>query len=308
MLLSQAIHKFLIYCEVEKQQSGKTIENYQHYLGRLLEFLNDTEVSKITLDDVQAYRMHINRIETRFGETLSRKTQNYHIIAVRNLFKFLVKRDYNVLPPEKIELGKQEERIVTYLTSEELDQIRKILRANNELINKRNLAIFELLFSTGLRVSELVALNCEDIDLQNREFVIRGKGSKPRIVFVTEQAARAVQAYLDERQNEYQDEWQPLFINLRRPRTGKNLTEGERRRLTAYSIQDLIRKAARSAGLTKKVTPHTLRHSFATSLLNNGADLRSVQELLGHSSITTTQVYTHVSNKRLKRVHEEFLG
>ena len=303
MLLSQAIHKFLIYCEVEKQKSRKTIENYQHYLSRILEFLGDQPMEKIDLDAVQAYRLFLNRYKTRFGETLTAKTQNYHVIALRNLLKYLVKLDQPVLAPEKVELGKQQQRIVTHLTPEELDRIRQTAKEELDLAGLRNLAIIEMLYSTGLRIAELVALNREDLDLQTGEFAVRGKGGKPRLVFLNTASKQAILAYLEARK----DNWQPLFVNLRRARSDMLLTAAERRRLTAYSIQDIVRNIARRAGVTKKVTPHTLRHSFATHLLSNGADLRAVQELLGHSSITTTQVYTHVSNQRLKKIHQEFL-
>jgi len=303
MLLSQAIHKFLIYCEVEKQQSPKTIENYQHYLSRLIEFWGDQDLTKFDQDDLQAYRLHLNRTKTRFGETLSHKTQNYHIIALRNLLRFLLRRDINVLAPDKVELGKQSARTVTYLTPEELIRLRKAVLTNKKA-GPRNLAIIEMLYCTGLRVSELVALNKQDIDMVTKEFSVRGKGDKPRIVFLTDKAVTILKNYLQTRV----DDWAPLFINLRRARSDEMLTAGEKRRLTAYSIQELVRDCGRRAGLTKKVTPHTLRHSFATHLLNNGADLRAVQEMLGHSSITTTQIYTHVSNKRLKRIHQHYLN
>lgn len=302
MLLSQAIHKFLVYAEVEKQRSHKTIENYQHYLSRLLEFWGDQEIEKFTLDDLQAYRLYLNRYKTRLGDTLSRKTQNFHIIALRNLMRFLLKRDLNVLAPDKIELGKQAKRSVTYLTPEELERLRQAV-ATDTVTGLRNIAIIEMLYSTGLRVSELTGLNRTDVDLVSREFTVRGKGDKPRLVFMSERATNALKTFMQKRI----DNFNPLFINMRRARSDETLTAGERRRLTDYSVQELVRNAARLAGITKKVTPHTLRHSFATHLLNNGADLRSVQEMLGHSSITTTQIYTHVSNQRLKKVHQECL-
>jgi site-specific recombinase XerD len=303
MLLSQAIHKYLIHCEVEKQKSHKTIENYQHYLSRLVEFWGDQDVEKFNLDELTAYRLFLNRLQTNKGELLSPKTQNFHVIALRNLFKFLIRRGFKVLTTDQIELGKQQTRQVSYLTAEELERLRVAMaKISTKLTETRNLLILEFLYTTGLRISELIKLNTTDVDLQSGEFVVRGKGGKVRTVFINEKIVKMVGKYLSSRI----DNFSPLFINLRRGRDDENLTSSEKRRLTAYSIQELIRKAARIAGITKKVTPHTLRHSFATHLLNHGADLRSVQELLGHSSIATTQIYTHVSNAQLKSVHQAF--
>lgn len=304
MLFSKALHSYLIYLEVEKQKSNKTIENYQHYLNRFLEFSGDRNVAMIDMDLVQEYRLFLNRYQTIQKKPLSKKTQNYHIIALRNLLRFLLKRDIEVLAPDKLELGKQETRMVTHLTSDELERLRKEVKNNdNPLIAARNAAILEMLYSTGLRISEMCRLNTSDVDLVSKEFSIRGKGGRPRIVFLTDDAVKTIKAYLALRE----DKEAPLFANTKRPRTDDNIPEADRYRLSAYSIQTLIRRASLQAGITKKVTPHTLRHSFATHLLTNGADLRAVQELLGHSSITTTQIYTHVTNPRLKKIHEEYL-
>ncbi len=302
MKLSDAIHKFLVYCEVEKQQSNKTIENYQHYLGRFLEFYNDKDIEKLGLDDVQEYRIYLNRYENENGGTLGKKTQNYHIIALRAMLKFLTKRDHKVLSPEKIDLGKMPQRSVEFLTAQEVKRLRDSVDTSTK-VGLRNRAMIETLYSTGLRISELVALNISDIDLDRREFMIRGKGGKVRPVFLSPLACKDIEAYLAKRH----DNFEPLFISFGRPRDGEELGNGERQRLTAYTIQEVIRKQGRLAGLNKKVTPHTLRHSFATTLLNNGADIRSVQEMLGHSSIQTTQIYTHVTNKQLKDVHKKFM-
>lgn len=302
MKLSDAIHKFLVYCEVEKQQSNKTIENYQHYLGRFLEFYNDKDIEKLGLDDVQEYRIYLNRYENENGSTLGKKTQNYHIIALRAMLKFLTKRDHKVLSPEKIDLGKMPQRSVEFLTAAEVKRLRDSVDTSTK-VGLRNRAMIETLYSTGLRISELVALNISDIDLDRREFMVRGKGGKVRPVFLSPLACKDIAEYLAKRH----DNFEPLFISFGRPRDGEELGNGERQRLTAYTIQEVIRKQGRLAGLNKKVTPHTLRHSFATTLLNNGADIRSVQEMLGHSSIQTTQIYTHVTNKQLKDVHKKFM-
>lgn len=303
MKLSEAIKKFLIYSEVEKQQSDKTIENYQHYLGRFLEFMGDADIEAIGLSDVQEYRVFLNRFKNEREETLTKKTQNYHVIALRALLKYLIKNDYDVLSPEKIDLGKTEARSVDFLSHDEINKLMDTVNTST-LVGLRNKAMMEVLYSTGLRISELVALNRSDIDFDKREFSVRGKGGKVRPVFLSGRSMEALTAYLDTREDNYE----PLFISYGRPRDDEDLVGlGERYRLTAYTIQEVVRKHGRLAGINKKVTPHTLRHSFATTLLNNGADIRSVQEMLGHSSIQTTQIYTHVTNKQLKSVHDKFL-
>jgi len=301
MKISQAIRRFLTYCEVEKQQASKTIENYALYLRRFLEFFNDKEIESITLEDVQNYRLYLNRFRNPQDHELSKKTQNYHVIALRALLKYLVKNDIPVLSPEKIDLGKTPKRSVEFLNS---DEIIRLLSAVNtsKITGIRNLAIIQTLYSTGLRISELVGLNIRDIDLERGEFMVRGKGDKPRPVFLSETAIKSIKRYLDLRD----DNFSPLFVSHGRSRDDDMLSKGERLRLTPYTIQEMIRKTGRLAGLNKKVTPHTLRHSFATGLLNAGADIRSVQEMLGHASIQTTQIYTHVTNKQLREVHKKF--
>lgn len=311
MRLSEAIHKFLIYLEVEKQKSGKTLENYQHYLSRFHNYLDtdfgDLMVEKISLDMMQNFRVYLNRFT--YGATaqkLGQKTQDYHIIAVRALLKYLAKIDVECLSAEKLELGKTKIRSVEFLSPDEMERLLKAVNGNDNL-GLRNKAILETLYSTGLRISELTGLNINDVDLKRREFMVRGKGDKPRAVFLTERAAESIRIYLENREDNYD----PLFISFGRSGNPdlKNLTvNGEKYRLRPYHIQEMVRKAGLIAGLNKKVTPHTIRHSFATTLLNNGADLRSVQEMLGHSSITTTQIYTHVTNKGLRDVHQKFMG
>jgi site-specific recombinase XerD len=299
--LSAYIRQFLEYTEVERNQSRKTVENYKHYLERFLSWYGDKSPHTITLNNIHKYRLFLNRYEDDRGRTLGVKTQNYHIIALRAFFKYLIKNDIATLPPEKIDLQKIPERTIEYLTREELERLFGSVGSNG-VIALRNRAILETLYSTGLRVSELIGLNRSKVDLKRKEFMVIGKGKKPRIVFLSDRAALHIKEYLNARN----DNFEPLFVNHGRSRKGDDITLGEKRRLTRVSIEYIVRKTARKAGIIKKVTPHVLRHSFATELLLNGADIRSVQELLGHSSITTTQIYTHVTNKRLREIHEKY--
>ena len=304
MLLSDAIRQFLEHCEIEKNQSKKTIINYQHYLNRFLEFADDIEISNISQELITKFRLFLNRIELKQNENLTIKTQNYHIIALRAFLKFCSKKDWKTLAPEKIELSKIPERTVEFLTREELEKLFRYTE-NGKQTGLRNRAILEMLYSTGLRISELVNLDRQNIDLDRGEFSIRGKGKKVRIVFMSERAKSWIKEYLDSRDDNYD----PLFINHGRSRNRKkgdlDLT-GQHKRLTEYTIQEMVRVTGAKAGIIKHVTPHTIRHSFATELLLNGADIRSVQELLGHSSITTTQIYTHLTNNKLKEIHQKF--
>ena len=296
--IKSLIVDFLEHAEIAKNQSQKTIENYDHYLGRFLEFAGDIKPNEITLQLVQKYQLHLNRLE----ENLSKKTQNYHIIALRAFLKYLTKNDYKTLPPEKIELSKIPERTVEFLSREELERLFKAVDLSSKK-GLRDRAILETLYSTGLRVSELNSLNRKQVDLKRREVMLRGKGRKPRIVFISDRCAKWLEEYLKTRT----DNLEPLFINYGRARSKDDISQGEKRRLTTYTIQEIVRRTARHAGLVKKVTPHILRHSFATELLQNGADIRAVQEMLGHASITTTQIYTHVTNRRLKEIHKKYL-
>lgn len=316
LTLAPLIQQFLEHCEIEKNQSLKTIDNYNRYLRRFSGFAGDITAEKINLPLVQQYRLHLNRTEDARGRTLSKKTQNYHIIALRALLKYFIKNDIATLAPEKVELSKIPERTVEFLGNEEVEALFKAAaeaapeKAENKKDEKklydqrklRDLAILETLYSTGLRVSELASLNRGQIDLKRREFMVRGKGRKPRLVFLSQRAVSRIEAYLKNRN----DAFEPLFLNTGRPKSAIDITKGEARRLTTVSIEALVRKYAMLAGITKKVTPHTLRHSFATDLLQNGADIRAVQEMLGHASITTTQIYTHLTNRRLREIHEKF--
>jgi len=298
MQLSKAMHDYLLYLEIEKNKAFKTIENYQRYLGKFLDYISDLEIEDISLDNIREFRHYLNH----HPSNLSVNTISYHMIALRAFFKYLALHDHDVIVAEKIELPKTIRPKIEFLNLEEITRLREAVKGE-KIANIRNMAILELLFSAGLRISELVSLNKSDIDFKTREFVIRGKGGKLRPAFLTNQACESLQIYLNRRK----DNFKPLFISSRfKANLLTNKIEIDKYRLSAYRIQELIRKASKLAGVIKKVTPHTLRHSFATNLLNNGADLRSVQEMLGHSSVTTTQVYTHVTNKKLKEIHGKF--
>lgn len=301
MYLSDLIVDFLEYLEVERGRSQKTAENYHLYLNRLMEFQGDIEVGKINAELIRKWRLWLNRYKNESGATLSTMTQSYHLIALRSFLAYCAKRDIDTLVPTKIELPKTKHKQVTFLNNDE------IVRMINEIpidtaSGLRDRAIVELLFSSGLRVSELVGLNRDHINIERREFMVRGKGNKDRPVFISLEAAMHIKSYIQTRK----DSLKPLFISYR-DRTPQHLdTSGDFRRLTPRSVQRIIKNYALRAGITKHVSPHTMRHSFATDLLMNGADLRSVQSMLGHSNISTTQVYTHVTDQHLKEVHQKF--
>lgn len=310
MDLKELIKEFLEYCEIEKNHSQLTLVNYDHYLRRFLEFTQQ-ELSKkniipqeITLDLVRKYRLFLNRLENQNQENLKKITQNYHLIALRSFLKYLAKRDIKSLAPEKIELGSQERKIVDFLELPELERLLSMpLEAKaNKTIKLRDKAILETLFSTGLRVSELVSLNRDKVNLEKQEFSVIGKGGKQRIVFLSQDSKEAIINYLNQRK----DNFNPLFINHKRQKEEQKDLGGEDLRLTPRSIQRMIKKYSTMAGIIKKVTPHIIRHSFATDLLRGGADIRSVQTMLGHASITTTQIYTHVTDQQLKEIHRSF--
>lgn len=299
--LQKLITRFLENLEIGRGKSQRTVENYHHYLQRFADFVGDKKPGDFTLDDIHKYQLFLNRFKDARERGLSPKTQNYHLIALRAFLKYLVKQDVPTLAPEKIDLKKTGERIVDFLTRDEMDRLFEAIDISKKT-GLRDRAILETLYSTGLRVSELVSLDRSQVDLERREFTIRGKGDKPRIVFLSERCVKWIKYYLAERT----DNWEPLFISYGRNRDDDELGLGEKRRLTAYTIQTMVRTAAKIAGLGKKVTPHVIRHSFATEMLNNGADIRAIQEMLGHASITTTQIYTHSTNKRLREIHEKF--
>lgn len=299
MLFSKAKTDFLEHLEVEQNRSQKTIANYDHYLTRLLDFAGEIKVKDIDQELIRKWRLWLNRLGTNVSDELQKTTQNYHLIALRSFLKYCAKRDIPCMPADKIELARTRRKQVTFLNPEEL--ARMFEQPNIETLpGLRDRAILELLFSSGLRVSELVGLDKDHINLKRREFMVRGKGQKDRPIFISPEAADWIQKYLDQRT----DTVRPLFI--RYSGSKKVDTTGNFHRLTARSVQRLVSRYARLAGITKHVSPHTLRHSYATDLLMNGADLRSVQALLGHSNISTTQIYTHVTDPHLKAVHERF--
>lgn len=301
MYLSDLIVDFLEHLEVERGRSQKTSENYHLYLNRLVEFADDIEVKNIDTELVRKWRLWLNRYRNDNGDSLSTITQAYHLIALRSFLSYLAKRDIASLSPAKIELPKTQRKQVTFLNPEELSRILEQIHTTDES-GLRDRALVALLFSSGLRVSELSGLNRDHINTKRREFMVRGKGQKDRPVFIGEATSQYIQDYLATRK----DSLPPLFISYR-DRTPLHLdTSGNFRRLTPRSIQRIIKKYSLKAGITKKVSPHTMRHSFATDLLMNGADLRSVQSMLGHSNISTTQMYTHVTDQHLKEVHERY--
>ncbi len=299
MLFAKAKTDFLEYLEIEQNRSQKTIANYDHYLTRLIDFAGDIKVGDIDPEMIRKWRLWLNRLGTNTSDELQKTTQNYHLIALRSFLKFCAKRDIPALTADKVELARTNRAQVTFLSPEELERLFQEPDLN-KLSGIRDRAILELLFSSGLRVSELVGLDRDHINLKRREFMVRGKGQKDRPIFISETAAEWVQKYLDERN----DTTRPLFV--RYSGSKKVDVSGNFHRLTARSVQRLVSKYALLAGITKHVSPHTLRHSFATDLLMNGADLRSVQALLGHSNISTTQIYTHVTDPHLKAVHKKF--
>ena len=299
MKLQKTKTSYLEYLEIEQGRSLKTIQNYDHYLTRLLDFAGDITIAEITPELVRKWRLWLNRLGTNTSDELQKNTQNYHLIALRSFLKFCAKRDIPAMSADKIELAKAVRKQVTFLNAEEVELLFDQPKLDS-LQGLRDRAILELLFSSGLRVSELVGLNREDINLKRREFMVRGKGQKDRPIFVSQAAADHITQYFDKRT----DNARPLFI--RYSGSKKINLSGNYFRLTARSVQRLIARYALLAGITKHVSPHTLRHSFATDLLMNGADLRSVQAMLGHSNISTTQIYTHVTDPHLKAVHEKF--
>ncbi|MFZ1360923.1 MAG: site-specific tyrosine recombinase/integron integrase [Candidatus Saccharimonadales bacterium] len=297
--LSTLTYEYIESLEVEGGRSARTTQNYQLYLDRFIEFTGDIEVGSITQEIVRKYRLWLNRYENINGETLALITQSYHLIALRGFLTYLSRRDIPSLSPEKIILPKVFRQQVTFLHYDEVERLLQKIPLSTET-GLRDRAIVELLFSSGLRVSELVNLNRDHINTNRREFMVRGKGQKDRPVFIGKAAAVRVNDYLATRS----DSLSPLFISYSRNVTPA--TSGDYRRLTARSIQRIVSTYTRLAGITKHVSPHTLRHSYATDLLMNGADIRSVQSMLGHSNISTTQVYTHVTDEHLREVYEKF--
>lgn len=301
--LPQLIDQFLEYLEIEKNCSKLTIRDYRHYLKTFDEWFATNHkgktVASLDLGIIRKYRVYLANKQTDRNTGLKRVTQNYYVIALRSFLRYLIKNDIPTLEPSKIDLPKTESRSLKFLEREQVDRLVTAPDTSKEE-GIRDRAILELLFSTGLRVSELVGLDHKQINLDRREFGIIGKGRRSRIVFISERAAEWIDRYMKARH----DPFKPLFIRY----SGKfdELDEGEGMRLTARSVERIVKKYVQATRLPVDATVHTLRHSFATDLLTNGADLRSVQEMLGHKNIATTQIYTHITNKQLREVHKSF--
>lgn len=308
--LSALIRDFLEYLEIERNVSQLTIRNYAHYLERFRAFLSPNppspavktvKTSDITTENIRQYRLYLSRFVDPHGISLKRVTQNYHLIALRSFLKYLLKRDIPVIAPEKIDLPKAESRSLKFLEREQIDRLLNM----PELSKKEGLrdkAILEVLFSTGLRVSELVGLNRDQINFDRKEFGVIGKGRRARVVFLSDSAVEWAKRYLESRE----DDSKALFIRYAGKKPEADEDAREAMRLTARSVQRLVEKYAKKARLPIKITPHGLRHSFATDLLSGGADLRAIQEMLGHKNVSTTQIYTHITNPQLKQIHEKF--
>ena len=302
MEMSALLLDFAEYLEIERGRSSRTSENYTRYLERFLQFAGmDLTVDKITPELVRKYRLWLNRQKDDNNNELALITQNYHLIALRGFLNYLSKRSIPSMAPNKIELPRVHRKQVTLLYNDEVERIFDAVPDDDEISHLRDRAILELLYSSGLRVSELIGLNRDHVNTTRREFTVRGKGQKDRPVFISKSAATRLELYLRART----DSLIPLFLSYSR-NTQAPSTSGDYRRLNQRSVQRMVAKYARLAGITKHVSPHTMRHSFATDLLMNGADIRSVQSMLGHSSIATTQVYTHVTDQHLRDVYERF--
>ncbi|EKD66876.1 MAG: Tyrosine recombinase xerC 1 [uncultured bacterium] len=323
MNLSQLINEFLEYLEIERNVSPLTIRNYSHYLNRFLDFLvasplavspgiqgmtaeqlekrKQLTVAAITSESIRQYRLYLSRFVDSHDLTLKRVTQNYHLIAIRSFLKYCTKRDVVTVSADKIDLPKAESRSIKFLEKEQIDRLLNQPEiSTNE--GMRDKAILETLFSTGLRVSELVKLDRDQINLERKEFGVIGKGRRSRLVFLSDGAVDWIRRYLATRD----DDLRPLFIRYSGKKPDEDDKNGESLRLSARSIERLVEKYVRKARLPIKISPHGIRHSFASDLLMNGADLRSIQEMLGHKNISTTQIYTHITNPQLRAIHEKF--
>jgi site-specific recombinase XerD len=332
MHLDQLLQEFLEYLEIERNVSKLTIRNYKHYLYRFLGFLAgysptppssaeasaktdsvseaqlNAKIAKrtadaITAESIRQYRLYLSRFVDSHDISLKRVTQNYHLIALRSFLKYLAKRDVVAISADKIDLPKADSHTIKFLTRNDIDRLLNMPEISN-VEGLRDKAILEVLFSTGLRVSELVSLNRDQINLDRREFGVVGKGRRVRVVFLSETSADWLRRYLATRE----DVMQPVFIRYSGKKPDAHDPDGSSIRLTARSVQRCVEKYVKKARLAIKITPHGLRHSFATDLLSNGADLRAIQELLGHKNVSTTQIYTHITNPQLKQIHEKFHG
>jgi len=292
-------NEYLEYIEIERNRAEKTIENYNRYLERFVKFAHIEDIDNLSEEKIRQYRLYLNRIKDRDGQSLKKVTQNYHIIALRNFLKYCAKRGIKTVPAERIELGRQEERQVAFLEHQELARLLVAPKGDSILV-LRDRALLATLFSTGMRVSEIHKMDRDKIDIKGGEVSVRGKGGKTRLVFLSDDTKKHLKDYLAKRV----DVDEALFIRI--PRSG-TFKKDDDLRLTPRSIQRIVGKYATLAGIVgKHVSPHTLRHSHATDLLRNGADIRSVQTMLGHSSVTTTQIYTHVTDQQLREVHKKY--
>lgn len=306
MNFAQARLRFLEYCELDRNLSIRTVRMYGYYLEFFEGWLkmqkkSEEPIENITDETIRSFRLYLSHeYKNPYKGNLSRQTQNYFLIALRSFFKYLIKQKMKVLTPDMIELGKQKEREIKFLSPEELKRIFDSVDTIDEA-GERDRAILEVLFSTGLRVSELVALDKTDINIERGEFSVLGKGRKVRVVFLSDDAKERLRTYLQKRSDPYS----ALFIRYSGPKPQEGLTP-EKMRLSVRSVERLVDKYRIKAGIVKRFGPHALRHSFATDLLGAGADLRSVQEMLGHKNVATTQVYTHVTNPQLREIHKKF--
>ncbi len=299
------IQQFLEYLEIEKNSSKLTIRNYRLYLERFSDWFEQNYsgqgIADINIDKIRKYRLYLSNFIDNRGTPLKRVTQSYYVIALRSFLKFLIRSDKQTLSPDKIDLPKTESKSLKFLEKNHLkDMFDSVDTTAGNEAGLRDRSILELLFSTGLRVSELARLNITQINFETREFGVIGKGGRARVVFLSDSAAQWLRLYFDRREDPYK----PAFIRYSKEKSIEN--DGEKMRLTTRSIERIVDKYGKKARIPVKATPHTLRHSFATDLLYNGADLRSVQEMLGHKNISTTQIYTHVTNPQLREVHKKF--
>lgn len=302
--LPVVIELFLVHLEIERNLSRLTVRDYRHYLKVFSHWAQKqqlTNIEDLNLVLLRSYRLHLARKTNERGEGLSKKTQAYHLIALRSLLKFLAKNDYQVLSSHKIDLPKSEVTVMQFADAKHISNLLESPDLTSK-IGLRDRAIMELLFSTGLRVSELVSLNREQLNLDGGELGVIGKGRRPRVVFISQRAGFWLRQWLSSRE----DEWSPLFIHFGGKKEANLYDEGEKMRLGVRSVQRLVNKYAQKARLPTRLSPHGIRHSFATDLLSNGANLRDVQEMLGHKSIVTTQIYTHVTKPALKQAHSQF--
>ena len=307
MTLTESVNRFLEYCELDKNLSQKTVRMYSYYLTFFRDWMHgvkkkeEIQVEDISPEDIRDFRLYLSRnYKNIYKGELKQQTQNYFLVALRSMFRYLLKQKKKVLSPEMIELGKRRDRTIKFLSPEDLKRLFDSVDTADEM-GLRDIAILQVLFSTGLRVSELARLNRDQVNTKAGEFGVIGKGGKARVVFLSKKATECLQDYMNARRDPYS----PLFIRYAGPSMDQELSE-EKLRLSVRSIERLVDKYRKKANILFKIGPHVLRHSYATDLLSHGADLRSVQEMLGHKNIATTQIYTHVTNVRLKEVHEKF--